>query len=143
MAAQSSMVNIGNAPQLPAYLAQPEGKGPFPAVVVIFEAFGLNENIKDITRRFAEAGYVALAPDLYYTDKERVVAYGQMEKVFALANTLPDDRAMADMGRAIQYLKQQAGGWRGVIAFFGCLQCNLSTARRSGHTPSPPFAKGG
>ena len=50
MAVQSSMVNIGNAPQLPAYLAQPEGKGPFPAVVVIFEAFGLNENIKDITR---------------------------------------------------------------------------------------------
>ncbi len=43
--AQSSIVNIGNAPQLPAYLAQPEGKGPFPAMVVIFEAFGLNENI--------------------------------------------------------------------------------------------------
>src|SRR6266849_5648376 len=53
--AQSSIVNIGNAPQLPAYLAQPEGKGPFPAVVVIFEAFGLNENIKDITRRKSES----------------------------------------------------------------------------------------
>ncbi len=118
--AQSSIVNIGNAPQLPAYLAQPEGKGPFPAVVVIFEAFGLNENIKDITRRFAEAGYVALAPDLYYTEKERVVAYGQMEKVFALANTLPDDRAMADMGRALQYLKQQSkvkGNTIGVTGF--------------------------
>jgi dienelactone hydrolase len=83
MAVQPSMVNIGSAPQLPAYLAQPEGKGPFPAVLVIFEAFGLNENIKDITRRFAEAGYVALAPDLYYTEKERVVPYGQMEAVGA------------------------------------------------------------
>jgi len=102
------MVNIGNAPQLPAYLAQPEGKGPFPAVLVIFEAFGLNENIKDLTRRFAEAGYVALAPDLYYPEKERVVPYGDMQRVFALANTLPDDRAMAEMGRAIQYLKQQS-----------------------------------
>ena len=51
MAVQTSMVNIGSAPQLPAYLAQPEGQGPFPAVLVIFEAFGLNENIKDITRR--------------------------------------------------------------------------------------------
>lgn len=70
MAVQTSIVNIGSAPQLPAYLAQPEGKGPFPAVLVIFEAFGLNENIKDLTRRFAEAGYVALAPDLYYTEKD-------------------------------------------------------------------------
>lgn len=87
MAVQTSMVNIGNAPQLPAYRAQPEGKGPFPAVLVIFEAFGLNENIKDLTRRFAEAGYVALAPDLYYPEKERVVPYGDMPKVFALANT--------------------------------------------------------
>ena len=120
MAVQTGMVNIGNAPQLPAYLAQPEGKGPFPAVIVIFEAFGLNENIKDISRRFAEAGYVALAPDLYYPEQERVVAYGDMPKVFALANTLPDDRAMADLGRAIQYLKQQSnvkGSALGVTGF--------------------------
>lgn len=120
MAVQTSMVNIGNAPQLPAYFAQPEGKGPFPAVLVIFEAFGLNENIKGLTRRFAEAGYTALAPDLYYTEKERVVPYGDMPKVFALANTLPDNRAMADLGRALQYLKQQGtvkGNAIGVTGF--------------------------
>ena len=119
MAVQTGMVNIGNAPQLPAYLAQPEGKGPFPAVLVIFEAFGLNENIKDLTRRFAEAGYVALAPDLYYPEKERVVPYGDMQKVFALANTLPDDRAMADLGRAIQYLKQQSTVKRNALGVTG------------------------
>ncbi len=42
--------------QLDGYLAHPEGDGPFPAVVVIHEAFGLNENIKDIARRFAGEG---------------------------------------------------------------------------------------
>lgn len=47
------------------YLAQPEGAGPFPAVVVIHEIFGLNDNIKDIARRFASEGYVALAVDLF------------------------------------------------------------------------------
>ncbi len=47
------------------YLAQPEGDGPFPAVVVIHEIFGLNDNIKDIARRFAAEGYVALAVDLF------------------------------------------------------------------------------
>jgi len=54
------------------YLATPAGPGPHPGVVVIHEAYGLNENIKDITRRFAEAGYVALAVDLF-TDRNRAV----------------------------------------------------------------------
>ena len=44
--------------QLEGYLARPEGEGPFPGIVVIHEAYGLNENIKDISRRFADQGYV-------------------------------------------------------------------------------------
>jgi carboxymethylenebutenolidase len=47
------------------YLAMPEGSGPFPGVVVIHEAFGLNDHIRDVTRRFAGAGYGALAADLF------------------------------------------------------------------------------
>lgn len=47
------------------YLAAPDGQGPHPAVVVIHEAYGLNDNIKDIARRFAGAGYTALAVDLF------------------------------------------------------------------------------
>jgi carboxymethylenebutenolidase len=48
-----------------AYYARPEGTGPFPGVVVIHEIYGLNENIKDIARRFARVGYAALAVDLF------------------------------------------------------------------------------
>ena len=47
------------------FAALPDGDGPFPGVVVIHEAYGLNENIKDITRRFADEGYAALAVDLF------------------------------------------------------------------------------
>lgn len=47
------------------YLALPEGNGPHPGVVVIHEAYGLNDNIKDIAGRFAEQGYAALAVDLF------------------------------------------------------------------------------
>jgi len=54
------------------YLAMPEGAGPHPGVVVIHEAYGLNDNIKDITRRFAESGYMALAVDLF-SDRNRAV----------------------------------------------------------------------
>jgi carboxymethylenebutenolidase len=54
------------------YMATPDGSGPHPGVVVIHEAYGLNDHIKDVTRRFAEAGYVALAVDLF-TDRNRAV----------------------------------------------------------------------
>ncbi len=63
---QTTTVTLPNGtPNLSAYLALPPGEGKFPGVVVIHEAFGLNDNIKDITRRFAEAGYAALAVDLF------------------------------------------------------------------------------
>jgi carboxymethylenebutenolidase len=55
-----------------AFLALPAGGGPHPGVIVIHEAFGLNENIKEITRRFAQEGYVALGVDLL-TDRNRAI----------------------------------------------------------------------
>jgi carboxymethylenebutenolidase len=50
----------------------PDGDGPFPGVVVIHEAYGLNDHIRDVTRRFADAGYAALGADLF-TGRNRAV----------------------------------------------------------------------
>lgn len=49
----------------PGFLVTPEGDGPFPGVIVIHEIVGLNENIRDVCRRFAAEGYAALAVDLF------------------------------------------------------------------------------
>lgn len=54
------------------YLALPDAAGPHPGVVVIHEAYGLNDHIRDVTRRFADAGYVSLAVDLF-TGRNRAV----------------------------------------------------------------------
>ena len=54
------------------YLAAPDGKGPHPGVVVIHEAHGLNDHINDVTRRLANAGYAALADDLF-TGRSRAI----------------------------------------------------------------------
>jgi carboxymethylenebutenolidase len=54
------------------YLVTPDGAGPHPGVVVIHEVYGLNDHIKEICRRFADAGYAALAVDLF-TDRSRTV----------------------------------------------------------------------
>ena len=59
----------GEGATLMGYLAQPtSGSGPFPGVLVCHEIFGLSEHIRDVTRRFAKAGYVALAVDLLSRD---------------------------------------------------------------------------
>jgi carboxymethylenebutenolidase len=60
------------------YLARPLGAGPFPAVIVIHEVFGLVEHTREIARKFAAHGYLALAPDLYFREGP-----GDPEKVSA------------------------------------------------------------
>lgn len=51
--------------QIKAYFAEPDGTGQFPAVIVIQEIFGVNSHIRAVTERFAQAGYVAIAPAIY------------------------------------------------------------------------------
>ena len=63
MSVQGEVIDVGG---MPAYVARPGGSGPWPAVIVVQEAFGLNEHIKDVARRVAAEGYMTLAPDLFY-----------------------------------------------------------------------------
>src|SRR3954454_7005892 len=51
--------------KVPAYRAMPDVGGPFPVVLVVQEIFGVHEHIKDICRRLAKLGYLAVAPELY------------------------------------------------------------------------------
>jgi len=85
--------------EVKAFLAEPEGKGPFPAIVVIQEWWGLNDWIKKNAERLAAKSYVCLAPDLYHgkvTDDPAVA--GQ------LAKGLPHDRALGDLKAAVNKL---------------------------------------
>jgi carboxymethylenebutenolidase len=66
MAIETSEITFKSGKQdLQGYLAQPEGPGPYPGMVVIHEVYGLNDNIRAIARRFAGEGYTALAVDLF------------------------------------------------------------------------------
>jgi carboxymethylenebutenolidase len=85
--------------EIAGYLAQPEGKGPFPAVVVIQEWWGLNDWIKDNAKRLAQKGFVALAPDLY-----RGKVATEMKTASSLAKGLPADRALRDLKASMQFL---------------------------------------
>lgn len=74
------------------YFARPERGGPsLPAVLVIQEVYGVNEHIEDLTRRYAAAGYAALAPDLFALDGERPEALSRQRvtEAFAFAGRQP------------------------------------------------------
>jgi carboxymethylenebutenolidase len=93
--------------EMKCHQAQPRGTGKFPAVMVIMEAFGLNDHIKDVTERIAAEGYTAIAPDLYFRESPNVVGYDQLEAAIVLMQKLDAEQVIADMQSVITHLKTQ------------------------------------
>lgn len=90
---------------MPGHLAEPEGPGPFPAVVVIMEAFGLLPHIEQVAERLAGEGYVALAPDFYYRElPDNKVGYDRLEDAIALMQKVDDAKFALDMAAALDFL---------------------------------------
>ncbi len=93
---------------MPAQLGRPAGAGPFPAVLVIQEAFGLNPHIEGVAARLAGEGYVALAPDLFHRGGPgRVAAYDDLPKALTLMGELNDQAIIEDVDAAIGFLRRQ------------------------------------
>jgi carboxymethylenebutenolidase len=82
------------------YLVKP-ATGSGPGVLVIQEWWGLDSGIKEMSDRFAAAGFVALAPDLYHG---QLAGHDEMDKASRLMQSLPPDRAARDMSGAVDYL---------------------------------------
>lgn len=111
-----------NGASTPGFLARPEGDGPFPGVIVIQEWWGLNENIKDIAKRFANEGFVAFAPDLYHGE---VVA--EPDEAQKLMMQLDMNRASHELVKATEYLSEQPYiGDRGIGAIGFCMGGGLA-----------------
>ena len=86
------------------FLAKPEGAGPFPGVIVIHEIFGLNDNIREIARQFAEQGYAALGVDLF-SNRNRMVC--MMQIVHGMLIRPLNNSMLADLKSAIAVLQKQ------------------------------------
>ena len=104
------------------FLARPDGEGPHPAVIVIQEWWGLNDNIKDIAQRFAAEGFAALAPDLYHG---KVV--NEPDAAGKAMMAMDMNRASKELTKAADYLAVQpytAG--RGIGATGFCMGGGLA-----------------
>jgi carboxymethylenebutenolidase len=96
----STVSYVSGKDTVSAYLVVPDGKGPFPAVMVIHEWWGLNPWVKEGAETMAKEGYVALAIDLY---RGKVAATA--EDAHELMRGVPEDRAARDLKAAFAYLK--------------------------------------
>ena len=117
------------APQpLPAYVARPAGRGHHAAVIVVNEIFGVHDYIKDICRRLAHLGYVAIAPEFFYRSGVNLPALTDIKQILPVVQqaTVPqvdgDVRATSAWLKARPFAKPAAIGitgfcWGGAVVW--------------------------
>ena len=96
--------------KMPAYRAAPANRANAPVVLVISEIFGVHEHIADVTRRFAKAGYYAVAPELFDRQGD-ASSYGEIAKLMAeVISKVPDAQVMGDLDATVAWAKAQGAG---------------------------------
>ena len=94
---------------LPGFRAMPAKGGPFPVVLVVQEIFGVHEHIKDICRRFAKAGYYAIAPELYFRQGD-VSKLKTIDEIRPIVAKVPDAQVMADLDATVEFAQESGKG---------------------------------
>jgi carboxymethylenebutenolidase len=89
--------------EMDLYDAEPQSV-PRGAVIVLQEAFGVNDHIEDVTRRFAGEGYRAVAPHLFHRSGDEELAYGNFEKIMPHMQALTEAGLVADLDATLEYL---------------------------------------
>ncbi len=94
--------------EIPAYRAVPAKGKNFPTVLVVQEIFGVHEHIKDVCRRFAKQGYLAIAPEMYARQAD--VSKMQMNEIIQkVVPKVPDSQVMSDLDTAVAWAKKNNG----------------------------------
>ena len=123
---------------VPFYFAAPKVKEngqTFPVVLVIQEIFGVHEHIADVCRRFAKAGYLAIAPELFARQGDPS-QYGEIAKLMAeIVSKVPDAQVMADLDGVLQWAGKNGGDLK-KTAITGFCWGGRITWLYSAHNPS-------
>jgi carboxymethylenebutenolidase len=94
----------------PAYRAMPSQGRSFPVVVVVQEIFGVHEHIRDVCRRFAKLGYLAVAPELYARQGDVSKLSESSDIVTKVVSKVPDAQVMADLDATVAWAKSLGNG---------------------------------
>ena len=105
--------------KMPAYRAAPAGRTGLPVVLVVSEIFGVHEHIADVARRFAKAGYFAIAPELFVRQGD-ASSYGEIAKLMSeVISKVPDEQVMRDLDATVAWARAQGAdtGRTGITGF--------------------------
>jgi len=104
--------------KLSGYLSKPKKKGRYPAIIVIHENRGLNDHTRDVARRFAAEGYVALAPDAL-SRKGGTAAMDTPEKIREAFSSILSTEVMSDLNAGLAFLNKHDNVRKGKLASIG------------------------
>jgi carboxymethylenebutenolidase len=105
--------------KLPAYRAMPAGKSGLPTVLVVSEIFGVHEHIADVARRFAQRGYLAIAPELFVRQGD-AQSYGEVSRLMSeVVSKVPDAQVLGDLDACAAWARANGGdaGKLGITGF--------------------------
>ncbi len=98
----------GSGVRIPAYRAKPKEGSGFPTVLVIQEIFGVHEHIKDLCRRLAKNGYLAVAPYLYAREGD-VANLTAIEDIRKVVSRVPDAQVLGDLDATVEWAAKDGG----------------------------------
>lgn len=95
--------------EIPGYRAMPQKGSSFPVVLVVQEIFGVHEHIKDLCRRFAKLGYLAVAPEMYARQGDVSAIQNAGEIIQKVVSKVPDAQVMSDLDAAVAWAGKNKG----------------------------------
>ena len=121
--------------EIPAYRAMPAGSGPFPVVLVIQEIFGVHEHIKDVCRRFAKLGHMAIAPEMFARqgDVSKLADIPAIQR--EVVSKVPDAQVMSDLDATVAYARASGRGDTSKLAITGFCWGGRITWLYTAHNP--------
>lgn len=121
--------------EIPAYRAMPDTGGPFPVILVVQEIFGVHEHIKDVCRRFAKEGYMAIAPSLYVRQGDVSNLANVKDIITKVVSKVPDAQVMSDLDAVVTYAADTGNGDTARLGITGFCWGGRITWLYAAHSP--------
>lgn len=103
-----NLISVADGTEMDLYVALPEGPGPFPAVIVLQEAFGVNHHIRSVAERFCAQGYAVVSPDLFHRTIRRLEgSYTDFAAITAHFQAVTKEGLTSDLKASYDWLQQQ------------------------------------
>jgi carboxymethylenebutenolidase len=120
--------------EMPAYRAMPDKGGPFPTVLVIQEAWGVHEHIKDLCRRLAKQGYFAISAELW-ARQGNAAAAKDSDETRKIMVAVPTDQVMSDLDATVAFAKASGKADTAKLAVTGFCWGGFATWMYAAHNP--------